>query len=301
MPPVHVIGHGAIGSLMLANGQLQNMAMSAYVRNASSVTKTVVTLDQQIVSLPSPVLRVTPLPQHCIIVVPVKAYQVEAVLNDLAKHITHNHTAVLMHNGMGSQTLVSKLLPHHAIYYATTSYAAKKDKQQVCVTGHGQTYLGPATALAQQDIERGKQVEDILSALLPPVTYCHDIEQILWQKLVINACINPLTAIYKVNNGGLLDSVYQPAVEQLILQCFNVMQALQMTASLSQLRQSVYTVIEQTANNHSSMYQDIKHKRPTEIDFINGYVVQQGLKTGVDVSAHQDAMLKIRQMEAKYL
>jgi 2-dehydropantoate 2-reductase len=57
----------------------------------------------------------------------------------------------------------------------------------------------------------------------------------------------------------------------------------------------VYTVIEQTAENYSSMHQDIAAQRQTEVDYINGYIAQEGLKKGIDVSVNASMVAQIKQ------
>ena len=54
------------------------------------------------------------------------------------------------------------------------------------------------------------------------------------------------------------------------------------------MHEFVEDVVKNTANNHSSMLQDVMHKRyPTEIDYLNGYIVNLGRQLGVDTFANE--------------
>jgi 2-dehydropantoate 2-reductase len=203
---------------------------------------------------------------------------------------------MLLHNGMGCIEQVKSLLPDNPIIAATTSYAAyKPDADTVIETGLGQTHGGWVSL--KPAIEQ-KQVEDILSTLLPPCTWHQDIELALWHKLAINAVINPLSAIYQVNNGQLKAEQYQDDIAQLCAESALVMQASGLATSPSQLSERVYRVISDTAQNYSSMNRDIAFGRPSEIDYINGYLVQQAKRHNIAVPLNTRLLREIKDLES---
>ena len=122
----------------------------------------------------------------------------------------------------------------------------------------------------------GPVKEALLSANFK-VEVVDDALSIVWSKLIINAAINPLTALLKVANGELLE---RPAARGL-------MRALAEEAALVAIAEkvnlpfrdpaaAVEEVARRTAANHSSMWQDIQRGAPTEIDAICGAVVHAG-------------------------
>jgi 2-dehydropantoate 2-reductase len=109
-----------------------------------------------------------------------------------------------------------------------------------------------------------------------------DPDSLLWGKLVINAAINPLTALLRVPNGELLERGTARAL----------MQAAACEAAAVAAAQGIRlpypdplavaeSVAQRTATNRSSMFQDIQRGAPTEIDAICGAVVQAGEEVGV--------------------
>lgn len=115
-----------------------------------------------------------------------------------------------------------------------------------------------------------------------------------WQKLAVNAVINPLTVLLDCRNGELFAKMEVLAlVEPLIMEIAHVMQAVlraqgpsvgaQVAPRLDaeRLRAAVLEVGHRTADNVSSMRQDRLAGRETEIDAINGYLVSQGVKYDV--------------------
>jgi 2-dehydropantoate 2-reductase len=129
---------------------------------------------------------------------------------------------------------------------------------------------------------------------------------ILWRKLAVNCVINPLTAIHNVKNGQLLDTKHQEqdikVITKSILEEISRIAILEMTEliekemegdslaqvmlsslSISSLEKFVFRVMLDTSDNISSMLQDVRANRVTEVQFLNGYMVSLGkAKHGID-------------------
>jgi 2-dehydropantoate 2-reductase len=111
-----------------------------------------------------------------------------------------------------------------------------------------------------------------------------DIVLRLWKKLCVNACINPTTALAGCRNGLLGESVpLRSVVRDVAGEVARVMGASGYPATREELEDFVYRVIEQTAGNESSMLRDVRCGRRTEIEFINGYIVEKARESGVSV------------------
>jgi 2-dehydropantoate 2-reductase len=110
-----------------------------------------------------------------------------------------------------------------------------------------------------------------------------DISATLWKKLVVNAAVNPLTAILKVRNGALLE---RPELEPVIRMVADEVWEAGTRRGIQlpeppELFQEICRVCHVTAANRSSMLRDVEEGRRTEIDAINGAVVRLGYESGV--------------------
>jgi 2-dehydropantoate 2-reductase len=170
----------------------------------------------------------------------------------------------------------------------------KDDANTLLETGLGETHLGWISTV---DNMLKQSIEHILSALLPPSHWHQDISLALWKKLAINAVINPLTAIHNVKNGVLVDIKYNTNISNICFEISMVMQALNYSIDSAELIKNVQQVITATANNYSSMHQDLKFKRHTEIEFINGYVSAKAAELNIEVPHNQRLLELIRQRE----
>lgn len=99
--------------------------------------------------------------------------------------------------------------------------------------------------------------------------------QLVWEKVAINAAINPLTAILNVPNGALLEiKEVRQLMRDLVVEAAKVASTEGYRFSQS-LVESTEDVCRKTASNISSMLQDIRAGKPTEIDAISGEILRR--------------------------
>jgi 2-dehydropantoate 2-reductase len=206
----------------------------------------------------------------------VKAWQTERAAGQLASCLADDGLAVTLQNGLGNfETLTQHLGLGRVALGATTT---------------GATLLGPGLARAGGEgtisIQRHQAVGPIEEALQSAefhVKVVEDARSLVWGKLVINAAINPLTAILRVRNGELLES--PPAIElmgTLAKEAARVALAEKVSLPFSDPVAAVEEVARKTAQNHSSMLQDVLRNAPTEVDAINGAVAQTAQKHNLE-------------------
>ncbi|HXH04441.1 MAG TPA: 2-dehydropantoate 2-reductase, partial [Candidatus Competibacteraceae bacterium] len=125
-----------------------------------------------------------------------------------------------------------------------------------------------------------------------------DIKTRLWHKLAINCAINPLTALLGCRNGELLDLPGERRVLRIICEeAAQVMAAEGIIGDAEELYARVCIIIEATADNYSSMLQDLRAGRSTEIDYLNGYLLRQGAAHGIPLPCNTLLldMIRLRQ------
>ena len=105
------------------------------------------------------------------------------------------------------------------------------------------------------------------------------IQERQWIKLVVNAVINPLSAVYNQQNGVLLQ--HQDDIAELCLELQPLLLQQGLTKTANEWRELVLQVVDRTAQNYSSMQQDLANRRRTEIDYITGYLLQQAERSGL--------------------
>lgn len=119
----------------------------------------------------------------------------------------------------------------------------------------------------------------------------------MWEKLLINCVINPLTALSGLKNGELLSSCYSGKVNKVISEAVHVAKKVGLPLSEEELKEKVYAVCNETHMNFSSTVQDIRRGMPTEIKYLNGTLVKWGKKVGISTPYNEELLVQIEKLE----
>ena len=289
----HILGPGAIGSLFACH--LQQAGFQVYLIGRKPETR------EQHIELREPAAirhfsfpPTTPEQPVKQLLITVKAHQTAAALQTIQHRLSSDTIMVLMQNGMGAWQALQAEQPDSHIVLATTTEGANRPAPGVVVhAGQGDTFVG---SLGPEGQQAAATVRQAWSATQLSVNEDPHILPRLWQKLAINCAINPLTALYDCPNGALLDN--PAALEQMQQVCDEVEQVMglaldQQTSGLFELAK---TIAAKTANNISSMLQDVRKQQPTEIDHITGYLLSEAQRQGVECPRNEWLFKQVKSM-----
>ena len=127
-----------------------------------------------------------------------------------------------------------------------------------------------------------------------PVRTVPVIEREVWRKALVNAAINPVTAVHRVPNGQLSSGPLRDEASRLLREALAVANALGFDLSASEAEADLDRVVRATSGNRSSMLQDIERGRPTEIDAISGEILRLGGSRGLELPATRAIVGRIR-------
>lgn len=193
-----------------------------------------------------------------------KAYDAPKAVAQLASRLTPDAELILLQNGLGSQDAVAAQVPQARCIFASSTEGAFRDGDwRVVFAGHGYTWLGDASH------PTAPFWLDDLTASGIPHEWSTDILTRLWRKLALNCAINPLTVLHDCRNGGLQQ--HHCEVATLCAELSELLERCGQPAAAEGLQQEVERVIQATAANYSSMYQDVANQRRTEISYLLGH------------------------------
>jgi 2-dehydropantoate 2-reductase len=208
-------------------------------------------------------------------IVLVKSWQTVLAARRLSYVLAEDGLALTLQNGVGNyEALMEELGPERAVLGVTTAGATLLAPGKVRAGGDGIIYLGSHRSL--------QPLAELFKTAGFSMESAPDPARLLWGKLVINAAINPLTALLGVANGILLE---RPPARRLMAEA--ALEAAAVAASqgielpFSDPVAAAENTARRTASNLSSMLQDIRRGAPTEIDAICGAIVRAGEETGV--------------------
>ena len=231
----------------------------------------------------------------------VKSHQVAAAISPQKEFLRTIPLTVAFQNGIGHLPLLSDLLPKGKWGVGVTSQGANLiGPNLVRHGGSGLTALG-FTHPPHPDAEKALlHIASALSESGIATTTEPDIRKKIWQKLIINVGINALTAILNCTNGELLQTESsRQRMHRAVLEGMAVAEALGISFDQDPVAMTMQ-VCKDTGPNISSMLQDIRNKRRTEIDAINGAILKEGRRLGIDMPENTILVREIKNLENHY-
>jgi 2-dehydropantoate 2-reductase len=282
-----IVGAGALGSLF--GGLLARAGHRVWLYNPSNVEHVHVikeqglmieTLEGEALHIEIPAAeRIEEIPKPVDLVgVFVKAYRTEEALKGARPLIGGETWLLSLQNGVGFEELLLSVSPEGLVLRGTTAQGATLIAPgRVRWAGRGPTRLGP---LAPLDGAAEKHMAEIIQAFSDSGIETHyepKITRALFEKLLVNAAINPLTALFDVPNGKLIeDPKLRVILRDVVREAHPIVVHQGVALSLEEAASQVEAVCRATAQNISSMLQDVRRGKQTEIEFINGAIVREG-------------------------
>lgn len=227
----------------------------------------------------------------------VKQTHIDSELLSQLEKFPREQTASLVcyQNGVGHMEALSAIWPHEQLIWAVTTEAAKRvNCNEVVHTGHGHTSIGiwePAGSRTEQ-----KELVNSLclstKKLLENAGFqtflSNNIEGMVYQKLLVNVIINPLTAVLRIKNGQLLlQEDRLSLMKELFGEAAAVYRAAHISIDEEKDWERVVQVCRMTSSNSSSMLQDVEAGRRTEIEAITGALIRMADRYEVAVPLHR--------------
>lgn len=226
------------------------------------------------------------------LLVTTKAGDVEHALESVAARLSRHAVVVVLGNGMGHQQRLQARWPEWRFAWGTTTEGAwREGPLQLRHAGSGETLLG-AAGEARPGWFADWQHLGIRCR------WDRNIQQALWRKLAINCAINPLTALHDCPNGQLLEPPLDAEVAALCAEISAVAGAAGQSAAVADLPAQVTAVLQGTAANRSSMLQDVRAGRATEIDFLTAYLVGLARHYGIATPHNSRLLEAVRALRA---
>lgn len=230
-----------------------------------------------------------------ILILTVKSYDTENAIKE-AKSIIGTNTVVLsLQNGLDNVNKISKIVSRKKIIAGVTTHGAFFSKPGVIKhTGSGETILGE---LDGKKTERIKHIADLFNEAGIETNISTNIVREIWIKAIINSSINPLSTFFQCKNGYLLENpILENLVERICKESTDVANSEGIHLSYQEMIKKTKKVIRNTSENYSSMVQSFKKGGKTEIDSINGKIVDLGKRNGVKTPINETLVRSIKSM-----
>lgn len=266
-----IFGAGSLGSLiggLLA--EQHDVTLVGREPHVSEIEDSGLSITGEFQRVVRPSARTSAPERAFLVVVTVKSFDTTAAAHALAG--TDMEGVLSLQNGMGNEAELQRILDAPMLAGTCTYGARLVEPGVVECTGKGDVVLGPADG-GRSDL--ADRTGDAFDESGIQRTVADDMPTKLWEKLAVNAGINAPTALARVPNGELVDGPGAETSAAAARETARVAQAAGVDLGEEAAVERTREVAEATAANTSSMQQDVLADKRTEIDAINGYVVDK--------------------------
>lgn len=301
-----ILGPGAIGRL-LAHSLSPITVITLIGRRALPEQQRLTTPEgeertQRLASVTVAELASHSLPVPRFVHITTKAMAAEAALASIADVVAPTTPLVLWQNGFLAQPRLTDRWPGPVLCATTTQGAYLTGDDGVVHAGRGPTFIGD---LDNQHAGLTEALAALLSEAGFTATAVGDIRQRLWQKLAVNAAINPLVALNGVRNGELRGDAYAGRLAAVVKEVAAILKQENIAPPNGGEGEDawlalVWQVVENTANNKASMLQDVEARRPTERGAILGPLIDSAERHGLPCGVLKELDSELAKLEAEF-
>ena len=303
---IAVVGAGAMGSLfgaMLAEAGNEVWLYDVWVEHVQTINKDGLSIEREGKTRTLSIEATTDpeqIGQAELVIIFVKSTHTASAAETARKIAGSDGAVMTLQNGMGNADILSEFINPERVLAGTTSHGATMlGPGSIRHAGVGATTIG-TWAETEQGRERARKLSDFFTRIGIESEAVDDVRSVLWNKLLINIGINAITALTAIKNGRILDleitrELSRNAVEE----------AMKIAGKMNiKVREDavdhVYAVAEATAVNRSSMGQDVDNKRQTEIGTINGFIVRQAKRLGMQAPVNETLTALVETLQYHY-
>ena len=214
-----------------------------------------------------------------------KANDVLGATTGLGDSLQTEATIVTLGNGMGyHQQIADRYQQSVVLAVTTTDGAYRKSANELVLAGTGYNKIAAVNIPPDHSRNGVDTVASSLSVRGQRLKIRRDCQRMLLDKLLINACINGLTAIHQCPNGHLLSQKsIKPALYDLLKECQQIARDTGQIALAKALPAKVFQVVQATATNYSSTYTDttisyIKYRKVRNTNEIKNITITNSSK-----------------------
>jgi len=287
---VFVLGAGAIGSLygaLLSKGKdVTLVGNKAHVEAIRGRGLQLIGEINQTFNVNADT-KIREIPPHTLILLTTKAQDSAKAVNQIKRSLKRDTIILVLQNGLGNEEKVKELVNNKVqVLRGLTTMAAEFLEPGKIRVWKGETVIG--------DSETASEIASLFNSCGLETRVSKKMEGEVWKKLVLNCIVNPLTAIFHVRNNKIVSENLRWIRREVARECIEVAKAegVNLEIETEELDRKILSY-----TNLSSMCQDILKKKRTEIDFLNGKIVELGRKHGIQTPVNQTLTCLVKFLE----
>lgn len=229
----------------------------------------------------------------------VKTPYLARVVEDLKPNISEDALVVSHQNGFGTEIVIAETFGEERAFRDVINYAGNILRPGII----DMTFFNPPNfvgAVSSKKYDTARAIANLISSKDFPTEFAEDIQPAVWKKVILNAALAPVCAITGQTMREAMDFENTNKIASEIIK-----EGIAVTESLgisfgSDFHDICMGYLSKGGHHKPSMLIDIENKNPTEIEYINGKIVEMGKKHNISVPFNEATTFYVRGLESKY-
>lgn len=221
----------------------------------------------------------------------VKSTDTEIAGAQMKPHLAPGAVVLSLQNGYDNAARLQAVLGHEvmpAVVYVATEMAGPGHVKH---HGRGELVIGPSAA--------SQPLVSLFAAAGVPLEISENVAGALWAKLIINCAYNALSAITQLPYGRMVRGQgVEDVMGDVVGECLAVARADGVTVP-GDIREAVRRIAVSMAGQLSSTAHDVARHKPSEIDYLNGYVLRRGAALGIATPVNRVLHAVVKLLESR--
>lgn len=235
--------------------------------------------------------------------------------NDLKNALEHAKSwlelqkpiVIIAMNGLGLRDIVNKYVPNDKIIEFSVGYPSKIELNHVINTGGNSFFSTSYDSFTRQvvfdifgiSLSENKTVSETIKEI--PIKFQEDFLESQWKKGIANIAMNAISAISMLKVGEVLErKTLRIIIEQIIDESLQIADKLNIKFH-EDIKQWFFNFAGKDPHHTTSTLQDFIKGKKTEIDFMNGFIVNKGKELGIETPANQSIVNLMKIVENKLI
>ncbi len=235
-----------------------------------------------------------------VIMIATKTFKLNTVLNDLAEIAGRDTIFISTQNGLGPEDMIAEHFGPDAAFRMSLNFGASLNDTGTSEVNffNRPNHLG---GLSIRNRELGSRVADVLTEVGLDTEYVDNIRLYVWKKMIMKCT---MASICAVTDRTIKEAMEFPPTREIADACFK--EALAVAKAMGydlgeDYMEQVMAYLNRVGMHRDSMCYDIENKKPTEIDFLGGKIVEYGRQKGIPTPFYVTMTNLVKALEARYL
>jgi 2-dehydropantoate 2-reductase len=229
----------------------------------------------------------------------VKCYHTESAVKSAKPMMGDNTTVLTLQNGWGNARKIASIVGEGKVLVGVSYHSATlSEPGKVLHTGKGMTLVGE---LSGHRGERLKKITDVLAQSGLEVTPTDNVLNVVWSKLARNACALPTSALLKfyahqfVEHEGTLE-----LMRCILREMVTVANTQKIDLNDDERWEAITTLLKKAVVGKASVLQDVEKRRRTEIEVVNGAIVEAGKRYNIPTPHNDTGVYRVKAREETF-